>query len=370
MGIGIIGAVIMIVPASRGWRLTRLAGCLLAIAWSLPAAAQDTASVRDVGFDPSAQRYQLGQGLRLGDSGFELGGYATASAAEHAEPDANLRLQSLSAFLWWDNGGRWHAFSELEAEDLLTADEDTLTAGHAELELERLYVDYTTSDLLKFRLGKFLTPVGRWNLIHASPLVWTTTRPLITEQTFPTNATGVMVYGSLPWTDDGVEYSLYYTPGEELARDKDLDTFREAFGAHLSFSPLPHVHAGLSYVNFEQRYSPDEHRNLYGADAIWAWHRFEVSGEFHYRVNHGYDYQSNERGLYVQAVAPLTERLYAVTRYETFRRSDADRDINVYLGGLNYRLRPALVLKAEYSLATDNDLDVRDGFMASIAVLF
>lgn len=357
-------------PARRLARVARVACVWLALASSAPLRAQDSASVQDVGFDPMAQRYQLGQGLRLGDSGFALGGYATASAAEHSEPDANLRLQSLSGFLWWDNGGRWHAFSELEAEDVLDADEDTLTTRNAELELERLYVDYTASDLIKFRAGKFLTPVGRWNLIHASPLVWTTSRPLITEKTFPTNASGMMVYGTLPWTDEGVEYSVYYSPGEELARDPDIDTFREAFGAHLSFAPLPHVHAGLSYVNFEQRHTPDEHRNLYGVDAIWAWRRFEVSGEFHYRVNDGYDYQSNERGLYVQAVAPLSERLYAVARYETFRRSDAERDLNVYLGGLNYKLRPALVFKAEYSRATDNDLDLRDGFMASIAVLF
>lgn len=360
----------MIVLRCRAWRLVRLAAVLLAVAASASARAQDAVGVKDAGFDPAAQRYQLGQGLRLGDSGFALGGYATASAAEHAEPDANLRLQSLSGFLWWDNGGRWHAFSELEAEDLLDADEDKLTTRKAELELERLYVDYAASDPLKFRVGKFLTPVGRWNLIHASPLVWTTSRPLITEKTFPTNATGLMVYGSLPWTDDGVEYSVYYSPGEELARDPDIDTFREAFGAHLSFAPMPAVHAGLSYVNFEQRDTPGRHRNLYGIDAVWGWRRFEISGEFHYRVNDGDDYQSNERGLYVQAVAPLSDRLYAVARYETFRRSDAARDINVYLGGLNYRLRPALVFKAEYSRATDNDLDLRDGLMASIAVLF
>ncbi|MDB5972546.1 MAG: hypothetical protein JWQ90_4996 [Hydrocarboniphaga sp.] len=360
----------MIALRLKARRLAHVALLLLAVAPFAALHAEDVASTHDVDFDPMAQRYQLGQGLRLGDSGFALGGYATASAAEPAEPDSNLLLQSLSGFLWWDNGGRWHAFSELEAENLFAADEDTLTTRRAELELERLYVDYTATDLFKFRVGKFLTPVGRWNLIHASPLVWTTSRPLITEKTFPTNATGAMVYGSLPWTEDGVEYSLYYSPGEELARDPDIDTFREALGAHLSFAPLPHLHAGLSYANFEQRNTPDEHRNLYGIDAVWAWHRFELSGEFHYRVNNGNESDSNERGLYLQAVAPLSERLYAVARYETFRRSDAERDINIYLGGLNYKLRPALVFKAEYSRATDNDLNVRDGLLGSIAVLF
>lgn len=324
----------------------------------------------DVGFDPMAQRYQLGHGLRLGDSGFVLGGYATASLAEHAEAGDNARLDSLSGFLWWDGGGRWHAFSELEAENAIVADDDHATTRQAELELERLYVDYTASDLIKLRGGKFLTPVGRWNLIHASPLVWTTARPLITEKTFPTNATGAMVYGTLPWTEDGVEYSVYYSPGEELARDKDIDTFEEAVGAHLSFSPLPHLHAGVSYVNFEQRRSPDEHRNLYAFDAVWSWHRYEISGEYHYRLTQSGPDDRDERGFYVQAVAPLGERLYAVGRYESFHRSGAERDVNIYLGGFNYRLRPALIFKAEYSRATDNDLDVRDGLLGSIAVLF
>jgi hypothetical protein len=359
----------MIALTIRARRWLAAAGLAL---FAAPAAAQGGgAGAQDVGFDPMAQRYQLGQGLPLGNTGFVLGGYAAGSVAEHADEDRNLRLESLSGFLWWDGGGRWHAFSELEAEDIVTADRDTLTAQDAEVELERLYVDYTPGDLLKLRAGKFLTPVGRWNLIHAAPLVWTTSRPLITNQTFPTNATGLMAYGTLPWTDDGVEYSVYYSPGEELARDSDLDTFREAVGAHLSLMPLPHLRTGLSYVNFEQRETPDQHRELYGLDVTWSWRRWELSGEFHYRLNDSSQSgQSNERGVYLQAVAPLTERLYAVGRYETFRRSGALRDINVYLGGLNYRPRPALVFKAEYSRATDNDFDVRDGLLASIAVLF
>jgi hypothetical protein len=44
-------------------------------------------------------------------------------------------------------------------------------------EVERLYLDYLHSDALATRLGKHLTPIGRWNLRHADPLVWTATRP-------------------------------------------------------------------------------------------------------------------------------------------------------------------------------------------------
>ncbi|MFX6815264.1 hypothetical protein ABTH42_18965, partial [Acinetobacter baumannii] len=79
----------------------------------------------------------------------------------------------------------------------------------AHLDLERIYVDWAQADELKFRFGKFLTPVGRWNLIHAQPLVWTTSRPLTTEAAFPTNATGGMVFGTLSSIGQGLDYSVY-----------------------------------------------------------------------------------------------------------------------------------------------------------------
>jgi hypothetical protein len=358
----------MTVPRNGWSRVLTLVG--LAIAAMQPAVAAEPESPASAGFDPMAQRYQLGHGLPLGDSGAALGGYATLSAGDSEQADWRVGMDSLSAFLWWDSGGRWHFFSEAEIVDAVVATPDEMTTDEADVELERFYVDYVRTDLLKFRIGKFLTPVGRWNLIHASPLVWTTARPLITERTFPTNATGLMVYGTLPWTDDGVEYSVYYSPGIELAPESDLDTFEEALGAHVSVSPFEHAQLGFSLVSFEQEYSPDQHKTLYGLDFVWAHRRWELSAEAHYRIASDYGEERDERGVYVQAVAPLSERLYAVTRYETFRRSGSARDINVYLGGLNLRLKPAVVIKLEYSEATDTDIEVRDGVLASLAVLF
>jgi hypothetical protein len=345
-----------------------VARTLLLLALPAVAAAQGEA---DVGLDPMAQRYELGQGLRLGNSGFTLGGYGVASVADpRGEPSWRAALDALSGFVWWDGGERWHFFSEFELEDALIVQPGDTTADEAYLGLERFYFDYALGDALKLRLGKFLTPVGRWNLIHAAPLVWTSSRPLITEATFPTNATGAMAYGVLPWLRDGVEYSFYTSPGEELLPNPDLNTFREAYGGHVSLSPLPHVQLGVSFANFEQVETPDEHKNLYGLDFAWSWHRYEFSGELAYRVTSARLEDRDEQGLYLQFVAPLSARLYGVVRYEAFRESGSERDLNLYLGGLAWRLRPALVLKAEYSRATDNDVGVQDGLLASIAVLF
>lgn len=348
---------------------------LVWLAWMAPALADDPAPAAAVEpasqstFDPLQHRYELGSGWALGRSGFTLGGYAEAVYADPAGRNWEAGLNALSAMLWWEGSSRWSFFSEVELERPLLIGQDDAFSDDQDLILERLHLDYAHGDALKLRVGKFLTPVGRWNIIHAPPLTWTSSRPLITEATFPTNATGGMVYGVLPWTEAGIEYSLYASPGEEIAPEDELDTFSEAYGGRVAATLLPHTQFGLSYVSFEQS-SSDEHKQLLSADFLWSWRRFELSGEYVRRSIEREEDHPEEYGHYVQFVAPLTQKLYGVARYEGFRAADTSRGLSVYLGGLNYRVRSGLVLKAEYSRATNDPIGVDDGLLASIAVLF
>lgn len=318
-----------------------------------------------------ADPYQLGHGLALGSTGFTLGGYGALSYedVEDGEP-ASVALDSLSAMLWWDGGGSLHFLSETELDRGVTWQDDELTTRDADVVSERLYVDWTPTEIVKLRVGKFLTPIGRWNVIHAAPLVWTTSRPLITEATFPTNATGLMAYGTLPLLPDGVEYSLYGAIGHELFENDELDTFSEAIGLRLAANLLPHTQVGLSAATYEQESDEEVRKNLIGADFAWTWHRFEVSGEFAHRSLQDRGTTKDEHGLYLQLVAPLSQRWYAVTRYERFDPEGTDEDLDLFIGGIDFKPLPSLVLKSEYSHATRNGQGVPDGFRASIAVLF
>lgn len=324
---------------------------------------------------PAQPAYEFGRGYRLGAADsplgdFTLGGYAVADYAgpNRSEP-WRASLEAISAFLWWDGGGRWRFFSELELDDALIVSPGNTTSDEAGLVLERLHLDFAYSDTVQLRAGKFLTPVGRWNLIHAAPLTWTTSRPLITEATFPTNATGAMLYGVLPLTADGIEYSLYASPGEELFPAEEIDSFTDAWGARLAATVLPNTQLGTSFASFRQESAPDR-KTLYGIDALWSWRRFELSGELAYITRKLDKGRAEERGHYLQLVAPLGAQLYAVLRYEGFRAASTVGDLSLYLGGLTWRPMSGLALKAEYAKATDNDIGVRDGVRASISVLF
>ena len=316
----------------------------------------------------SDDSYQLGQGLPLLDSNWRLGGYAAASYDNLKSEPARADLDHLSAFLWWDSQQRWKFFSELDYENVVASRPGQREDEDRYLALERLYVDYAVTDTSTVRAGKFLTPIGRWNEIHAAPLVWTTSRPLITDASFPANVTGLMLRGQVPGTH-GVEYSLYGSNGREWRANPDQDPFYEAVGARLRVPIGIDANIGFSYANFEQKHASEEKKQLLGADFVWNWRRWEFSGEGIYRSSEN-GKSWDERGAYLQLAAPLTQTLYAVGRFETFLRAQENTTTQLWVTGLNWRALPALVVKAEWIGGRHNRIDAQEGFLSSISVLF
>lgn len=319
---------------------------------------------------PSVADYQPGKGWQIPGSGFRVGGYAAVGVESDRRQHAMAGVDDFSLFMHWENEGKLRLFSELDLEKPFVGEEAAgLTAKHAYLALERVYADYLYSEKINFRAGKFLTPVGRWNVIHAAPLVWTTSRPLITERSFPTNTTGAMAYGSLPAFGNEIDYSLYSTVGKDWRTAPTLDPFEEAYGLHLTMPTSGLGEFGVSYANFEQRSALGERRNLLGLDYFWSQQRYELSTEMIYRFSDN-DHRSNEKGLFIQGVAPLGGRWYAVGRYEFYDHGGFEPALNLWLAGVAMRLSPAMILKAEFSHAVNNRIQAPEGLFASFAVLF
>ncbi len=309
--------------------------------------------------------YQLGRGLPLGETGIRLGGYANAVIAAPRSGPWNFDIRDLSLFTTWERGN-WRFFSETEVANPLSASEhQDLTTGNARFELERLYIDHIFTDALSVRFGKFLTPIGRWNLIHAAPLVWTTTRPIASYQLFSRNATGLMLHGGLPVGERRLEYAAYTTLSDSLDPYKSENPFENAFGAHLLYSLAENLEVGISYANYELHEEPVGRFNLAGLEATWSYRQFEVSTEWVHRSGGGNELTQG----FVQALAPLPSHFYAIGRYEYFQQiSEAAGQVGVF--GLAFRPIPPLVWKVEYRLGTHNESAAPDGLYGSIAVLF
>lgn len=326
--------------------------------------------------DSIAPSYHLGRGISIPQANLTIGGYLNTTFDRFESQKAQGTLDDLSLFITWSPFDRVQFFSELEFEDLISTNgvENVGTS----FKIERLYADVFVTESLTARVGKFLTPFGRWNVIHASPLVWTTSRPLVTEeQSFGSHASGVMLNNRFDINDHDLNVSLYVEDSADLDPRKNELAFDQAFGARLNYMLADNLEIGGSYLGYKRSVDSQQTLNhLFGIDLLWKKNNFEVQMEMSYRYRG--DARFDEKGFYLQGVAPLAYKLSAIGRYEYLDGSEPRQgkffndSITTQVGvvGLAWRPYTPLVFKAEYRFGTDNNVNAPSGFMASFAMFF
>lgn len=334
--------------------------------------------------------YTLGEGGALGGSGFTAGGYLSVRATALDALPASLGLQDLSLLLRGALASRWQFFSEIELEDAFAwAEGEDFIRDAAELEVERLYVDHTLTPAWTLRLGKYLTPVGRWNQIHADPLVWSVWRPLTTASAFARHASGLTLIGHHGWGEGSLEAQFYLDQTDHLdPRQGDESDFldaqgvpnpRNAFdrgaGLHLRYRSFDEAfQLGLSLARFTLTGQPGT-RELLGLDLF---HAADDGGEFLAEAV----YRRRARGAgvewggFVQYVQPLPWTppwggvLYGVWSQERYRAEAVAGAVNIGSLGLTYRPRPPISWKLEYREAGGAAQLAPDGWLGALSILF
>lgn len=330
-----------------------------------------------------AAPYELGRGYPLPILGLTAGGYLSVQAnALEGEP-SKASLQDLSLFLHGDPSADWHFFTEIEVSNPISATKNGLTGTDTDLDIERFYFDHNLSARTTLRLGKYLTPVGRWNQIHADPLVWTVSRPLSTSAAFAHNASGAQLYGSWPMGRSSVDYQLFLDDTAELdpteghertypdlgVQPNPLNSFKHGAGARLQYRTFDDaLQAGLSYAHFTLKDLPG-YKNLLGADLFYSHDEIELSGEAVYR------HDSNptgrgEWGGHVQLVVPLVQDFYGVGYVERYKSALFDTAVNTTSLGITYRPTPPFSIKLERRESSGAQRLAPDGWLFSVAVLF
>lgn len=323
-------------------------------------------AARAAGADgPDEIAYTPGQGLRLGRMGLTVGGYGSVDFERDEGGPARLHVEDLALFVTWDPHARLHFFAELEGEDLAAVD-DQGHGGTAEsrFTVERLYGDLALRDWLNLRVGKFLTPVGRWNVIHAQPLVWTTSRPLVTVRPFDPHTTGAMVFGTVYPARETLAYQLYGQFTEQLGPEPTPQRADHGAGGRLEWSRGSDWSIGASYLAFERG---RDWRHLTGLDGLWTHGRFELMGEFAHVVGmHGPD----RWGVYLQGVVEVAPRIFLVGRYEHDDPPAGYREVNLVVAGAAWKPWDPVIVKVEYLVADHRVADSPPGVKSSVAVLF
>lgn len=90
------------------------------------------------------------------------------------------------------------------------------SGSQIEVSLEFAHIDYLVNEKFNLRAGILLLPIGKFNLLHDSPLNDLTDRPLVSQLIIPStmSETGAGFYGTVyPGRISKVDYELYVTTG-------------------------------------------------------------------------------------------------------------------------------------------------------------
>jgi hypothetical protein len=338
--------------------------------------------------------------------------------------------QRFVPFFYSDITDRIKVASELEIEHGIRSKSND--GSGIEVSLEFATIDYLMREPINFRTGIILLPVGKFNLLHDSPLNDLSDRPLVATAIIPStlSETGAGFYGTFyPTRLSKLDYELYVTQGFNgyrtngtpvITADAGLRDARQrvstvddgldnnngkAVVGRVAVSPILGVEVGGS--GYFGSYDPASKRplSIWAADWTFQHGPFELIGEaawVYARDNHrtltgGFAVDANGRplprrmdGYYVQGnyhFMPEVLRRWAssyFTEASTFTGVVRWDDINTNSEfadtarqrltlGLNFRPIEDTVFKADYQFNFEDGKNNRirnDGLVLSVATYF
>lgn len=337
----------------------------------------------------------------VGTGPFQLGGYGAITFSRVERPDSiqGTDVSELAAALlaWGQITPRASYLVEL---DMAKRNSDTWTGRETSQTLSpvRVYVEYTASDLFRLRAGRFLTPVGQWNELHAEPLTWTPNRPLTTYRPFAKSLNGVLAAGEGSLGGHDVGYAVFWAPSLNLKGGLDEaeeSSFVSAVGARLAAEVHPGLTLGVSAASMRRSHPIDEeayedhmvpfdgefadddgeadreedmgHRTLVGADLRWVTPNLEISAEG--SVLPAYADEPRESGAFVLGAFRLHGPVWGVARAEVYQPVNG-RTARTAFAGLTVRANRHLVVKFGRQFSRQPSIKIPDGWFLSFSSLF
>lgn len=350
-------------------RVQPVAAAVALLAWVAPSSA--AVPEERCAPDSCALQYRVGHGLAFADTGLTLGGFVTAEATKEEGEPGTVELDSVNFLLFFEPRPWIEFVTELELGGLFAADTDRWDVdSNPELELERAYVELRRDDALRAQLGKFLMPIGRWNLVRAEPLTWTTSEPLLTERAYDEDVSGALVAGRLFGPLGMLDYSVYgqfVDPIAPATEEGDLEPADRSAGARLQLTEGAGLWSiGTSFLAAERA---GNWQLLGGVDAeLQACARLEISAEA--LIARGDIAERDLWGAYVQAAYEVLPSVHAVARCEYHHPFGPEPDVALLDLGFAWDPWAFLRIKADYRLVSERTDDAAPGLSSSISLLF
>jgi hypothetical protein len=342
-----------------------------------------------------------------------LGGYVDMVFKDSEEGNAFFDQHRLIPFIYADVSERVKFATEIEFEH--GGPNATGQAGEAKVEFAT--IDYLIAEPVNFRGGILLSPLGKLNLVHDSPLQDLTERPLVDQFVIPTTLSeaGMGLYGTFSPTElSKLDYEVYVTNGfrgltgetastVNIKRTNGLRDARPsqrsdindepAFVGRLSVSPFLGLELGTSAHVGTYDTKGKDFLGIYALDAAFQRGPFELLAEGAYASieksstlakalgvpddMYGYYLQGNYHFMpaFLRAKAPkifTDESTFTFVNRWDWVDLDGNRTQR-YTVGLNFRPTEDTVFKTDFQFNQESGLlDSKDdnAFIFSLASYF
>lgn len=240
-----------------------------------------------------------------------LGGYVEiAYSNDFQAHESRFDQVRLVPFIYSEITDKLHFGTEIEFEHgTQIAVEGGQASGSGEVNVEFATIDYTLKEALAFRAGIVLEPLGRFNLVHDSPLNELTARPLVSVliDGATLSEAGAGLYGTVyPGKTSLLSYEIYlvngFTSSIFVARTVPGDTvvlripagegnrgadnnFAKTVVARVAYSPALGLEVGVSgnvgkYARADSLFTGGEWLRVLALDVTWQRGRFALFGEW------------------------------------------------------------------------------------------
>lgn len=158
-----------------------------------------------------------------------VGGYMDMEYIDDQDSNARFRQHRLIPFIYSDISDRVKLATEIEFED--GGPQNNRSDG--EVKVEFATIDYLLNEKINFRTGILLSPLGKLNLVHDSPIQDLVNRPLVDTNIIPTtlSESGAGFYGTFYPTElSKLDYEIYIVNGFEGIASNGTARFSRASG--------------------------------------------------------------------------------------------------------------------------------------------
>jgi hypothetical protein len=155
--------------------------------------------------------------------------------------------------------------------------------GDGEVKLEFAQIDYLLTEAFNLRAGMILVPIGKFNLLHDTPLNDLVDRPMVARLLIPStwSETGVGIYGTLyPTSLSKLDYEFYVING--LQGGANSPGTIAPTGAHGTTFDNATDANGLRNVRGSAARDPNDNKSIVGRVAFSPMLGIEVAGSGHY----------------------------------------------------------------------------------------